>query len=72
MLSALAEYCYPRRKAVEATTIEEPQPSGVPVSLRDVLNPQELAELKARVVAAQAKKVSPGEVAAMPAEETVN
>jgi len=24
MLSALAEYCYPRRKAVEATTIEEP------------------------------------------------
>jgi hypothetical protein len=50
----------------------EPQPSGEPVSLRDVLNPQELAELKAGVVAAQAKKVSPGEVAAMPVEETVN
>jgi len=36
------------------------QPSGEPVSLRDDLNPQELAELEAGVVAAQAKKVKLG------------
>jgi hypothetical protein len=72
MLSALAEYCYPRRKAVEVTTIEEPKPSGEPVSLLDVLSPQELSELKSRVLAAQAKKVSGGEVAASPVGETVN
>jgi hypothetical protein len=72
MLAELTAYAYPECKAVEVTNIEGPKPSGEPVSLLDVLSPQELAELKARVLAAQAKNVSPVEDAASPVWETVN
>jgi hypothetical protein len=42
------------------------------VSLVDVLSPKELAELKARVLAAQAKKVSGRDVGVSPLAKTVN
>jgi len=71
MLAELAAYAYPKRKAVEVTTIEEPKPSE-PVSLLDVLSPHELAKLKARVLSTQAKKVSGIELPVSPVEERMN
>jgi len=70
MLAELAAYAYPKRKAVEVTTIEEPKPSE-PVSLLDVLSPHELAELKARVLSTQAQ-VSGIELPVSPVEERMN
>jgi hypothetical protein len=55
------------------TTIEEsPTKSGEPVSLLDVLSFQELAELKARVLAAQGEEGECAEDPAAPVGGTVN
>jgi hypothetical protein len=56
MLAELAQYAYPKRKAVEIIEQPEPEVSGVVLTLAEVLTPQELQELKARMLAAEAKK----------------
>jgi hypothetical protein len=56
MLAELAQYAYPKRKAVEIIDHPEPEVSGVVLTLAEVLTPQELQELKARMLAAEAKK----------------
>jgi len=69
MLSAFASQTQSRRGDHHRGVSDEERRACLPF---DVLSPQELAELKARVLAAQAKKVSGAEDPATPVGGTVN